>query len=54
MVTQDFVGDTRTSILDANTGIALNDNIVKVVYGYDNETGYSTKSVDLIEYADTL
>ena len=54
LVSQDFVGDTRTSIFDANAGIALNDNFVKVVSWYDNEMGYSTKIVDLIEYAATL
>tara|TARA_B110000238_G_scaffold161653_1_gene175727 strand:+ start:1910 stop:2911 length:1002 start_codon:yes stop_codon:yes gene_type:complete len=54
IVSQDFVGDTRTSIFDANAGIALNDNFVKVVSWYDNEMGYSTKIVDLIEYAATL
>lgn len=54
LVSQDFVGDTRTSIFDANAGVALNDNFVKVVSWYDNEMGYSTKIVDLIEYADTL
>ncbi|WP_298767491.1 type I glyceraldehyde-3-phosphate dehydrogenase [uncultured Polaribacter sp.] len=54
VVSQDFVGDTRTSIFDAKAGIALNDNFVKVVSWYDNEMGYSTKIVDLIEYADTL
>ena len=54
IVSQDFVGDTRTSIFDANAGIALNDNFVKVVSWYDNEIGYSTKIVDLIEYADAL
>ncbi|WP_026777537.1 type I glyceraldehyde-3-phosphate dehydrogenase [Polaribacter sp. Hel_I_88] len=54
VVSQDFVGDTRTSIFDAKAGIALNDNFVKVVAWYDNEMGYSTKIVDLIEYADTL
>ena len=54
IVSQDFVGDTRTSIFDANAGIALNDNFVKVVSWYDNEIGYSTKIVDLIEYAASL
>ena len=54
IVSQDFVGDTRTSIFDANAGIALNDNFVKVVSWYDNEIGYSTKIVDLIEYTATL
>jgi glyceraldehyde 3-phosphate dehydrogenase len=54
VVSQDFVGDTRTSIFDVKAGIALNDNFVKVVSWYDNEMGYSTKIVDLIEYAATL
>lgn len=54
VVSQDFVGDTRTSIFDAKAGIALNDNFVKIVSWYDNEIGYSTKIVDLIEYAATL
>ena len=54
LVSQDFVGDPRTSIFDAKAGIALNDNFVKVVSWYDNEMGYSTKIVDLIEYAATL
>ncbi|MCL4151646.1 UNVERIFIED_CONTAM: hypothetical protein GTU68_019006 [Idotea baltica] len=54
VVSQDFVSDTRTCIFDANAGIALSDNFVKVVAWYDNEMGYSTKIVDLIEYADTL
>ena len=51
VVSQDFVGETRTSVFDAGAGIALNDNFVKVVSWYDNEMGYSTKIVDLIEYA---
>ena len=54
LVSQDFVGDTRTSIFDANAGIALNDNFVKVVSWYDNEMGYSTKLIDLVEYAASL
>lgn len=54
LVSQDFVGDTRTSIFDAKAGIALNDNFVKVVSWYDNEMGYSTKIVDLIEYSASL
>jgi glyceraldehyde 3-phosphate dehydrogenase len=54
VVSQDFIGDTRTSIFDANAGIALSDNFVKVVSWYDNEIGYSTKIVDLIEYSASL
>ncbi len=54
VVSQDFIGETRTSVFDANAGIALTDNFVKVVSWYDNEIGYSTKIVDLIEYSATL
>lgn len=49
VVSQDFIGDTRTSIFDAKAGIALNDHFVKVVSWYDNETGYSSKLIDLVE-----
>lgn len=54
VVSQDFIGDTRTSVFDANAGVALTDNFVKVVAWYDNEIGYSTKIVDLIEYSASL
>jgi glyceraldehyde 3-phosphate dehydrogenase len=48
VVSQDFLGDARTSIFDAKAGIALNDNFVKVVAWYDNEWGYSNKLIDLV------
>lgn len=54
VVSNDFVGDSRTSIFDAKAGISLNDNFVKVVSWYDNEWGYSNKVVDLICYMDTV
>jgi len=54
LVSQDFVSDERTSIFDANAGLALNDNFVKIVSWYDNEMGYSSKIVDLVEYAASL
>jgi len=50
VVSSDFIGDARTSIFDAKAGIALTDTFVKVVSWYDNEWGYSSKVVDLIEY----
>ncbi|MFI3282303.1 MAG: type I glyceraldehyde-3-phosphate dehydrogenase [Rikenellaceae bacterium] len=49
VVSTDFTGDARTSIFDADAGIALNDNFVKVVSWYDNEWGYSNKVIMLIE-----
>ncbi len=48
VVSSDFLGDPRTSIFDAQAGIALNDNFVKLVSWYDNEWGYSNKVVDLV------
>jgi glyceraldehyde 3-phosphate dehydrogenase len=49
VVSQDFIGDARTSIFDAKAGIALNDHFVKVVTWYDNEWGYSNKLIDLVQ-----
>ncbi len=49
VVSQDFIGDARTSIFDAKAGIALNDQFVKVVSWYDNEWGYSCKLIDLVQ-----
>ena len=54
VVSQDFVGDVRTSIFDAGAGIELNSKFFKVVSWYDNETGYSNKLVDLAEHAASL
>lgn len=50
VVSQDFVHDVRTSIFDAQAGIALNDRFVKLVSWYDNEWGYSNKVVELIKH----
>lgn len=50
VVSQDFVGDARTSVFDAGAGISLNDHFVKVVSWYDNEWGYSSKLVDLAQH----
>ena len=46
----DFTHEERTSVFDADAGISLNDNFVKLVSWYDNEWGYSCKVVDLVEY----
>jgi glyceraldehyde 3-phosphate dehydrogenase len=54
VVSNDFVGDKRTSIFDAGAGISLSPNFVKVVSWYDNEMGYSAKVVELIEYMDSV
>ena len=50
VVSTDFNGEVLTSGFDAKAGIALNDNFVKLVSWYDNETGYSHKVLDLIAH----
>lgn len=50
VVSTDFNGEKLTSVFDAKAGIALNDNFVKLVSWYDNETGYSNKVLDLISH----
>jgi glyceraldehyde 3-phosphate dehydrogenase len=50
VVSMDFRSDPRSSIFDAKAGIELNSNFFKVVSWYDNEWGYSTRVVDMIEY----
>ena len=50
VVSNDFIGETCTSVFDANAGIALTDTFVKVVTWYDNEIGYSNKVLDLASY----
>jgi glyceraldehyde 3-phosphate dehydrogenase len=47
VVSQDFVSDSRTSIIDAKAGIGLNSTFFKLVSWYDNEYGYSSKLIDL-------
>ena len=47
VVSQDFVSDTRTSIIDSKAGIGLNSTFFKIVSWYDNEYGYSSKLIDL-------
>lgn len=50
VVSSDFIGDTRSSIFDANAGIALNDHFVKLISWYDNEYAYSHRVIDLALY----
>ncbi|MFV0314966.1 MAG: type I glyceraldehyde-3-phosphate dehydrogenase [Anaerotignum sp.] len=54
VVSSDFLTDAHTSIFDAQAGIALNDNFVKLVSWYDNEWGYSNKALDLIIHMDKI
>ena len=50
VVSGDFVGDPCTSIFDAREGIELNNKLFKLIAFYDNEYGYSSKTLDLIRY----
>ena len=50
VVSQDFIGDKRTSIFDASAGMGLNSNFFKIISWYDNECGYSTKLLDLAKH----
>ena len=50
VVSQDFIGDKRTSIFDANAGMELNSKFFKIISWYDNECGYSNKLLDLSKH----
>ena len=54
VVSQDFIGDARTSIFDAEAGIELNENFFKIISWYDNECGYSNKLIDLAKHVNNL
>lgn len=48
VVSTDFNGEELTSIFDVKAGLSLNKNFVKLISWYDNETGYSSKVLDLV------
>ena len=54
VVSSDFIGDSRTSIFDKKAGIMLSPTFVKLISWYDNEWGYSTKCVEIIEHIASL
>ncbi len=54
VVSQDFIGDPRTSIFDAGAGMELNANFFKIITWYDNECGYSNKLIDLAKHINAL
>ncbi len=49
VVATDFRGETRTSVFDADAGIALDGTFVKLVSWYDNEWGYSNKCLEMVK-----
>ncbi|MDB4063468.1 type I glyceraldehyde-3-phosphate dehydrogenase [Flavobacteriaceae bacterium] len=54
VVSQDFIGDVRTSIFDAGAGMELNSRFFKIISWYDNECGYSNKLIDLAKHINNL
>ncbi|RJS60428.1 type I glyceraldehyde-3-phosphate dehydrogenase [Bacillus sp. PK3_68] len=50
LVSRDYNGSTASSTIDALSTMVLEDNMVKVLSWYDNETGYSNRVVDLVDY----
>lgn len=54
VVSQDFVGEKRTSVFDKDAGIMLSPTFVKLVSWYDNETGYSNKLTDMLIHSASL
>jgi len=50
VVSQDFIGETLSSVFDATAGISLTDTFAKVVSWYDNEVGYSNRVLDLVAH----
>ena len=54
VVSQDFVGDIRTSVFDSGAGMELNSKFFKIISWYDNECGYSNKLIDLAKHINQL
>ena len=48
LVSSDLIGEKRSSVVDLSGSICLNENFIKLLSWYDNETGYSNRMVDLI------
>jgi glyceraldehyde 3-phosphate dehydrogenase len=46
LVSSDIIGDTHSSIVDAESTMVLRDRVVKILSWYDNEWGYSARLVD--------
>jgi glyceraldehyde 3-phosphate dehydrogenase len=54
LVSSDYIGDSRSSIFDANYTKVMNGNFIKVCGWYDNEWGYSTRLTDLVNRLGTV
>ena len=53
LVSSDYKGDTRSSIIDTLSTMMVGDKFVKIVTWYDNEWGYSCRVADLVKYVAT-
>lgn len=53
LVTVDYIGDPRSSIIDGLSTMVIGDNMAKIVSWYDNEWGYSNRLVDLAYYVES-
>ena len=53
LVSSDYKGDTRSSIIDTLSTMMVGDKFVKIVTWYDNEWGYSCRVADLVRYVAT-
>ncbi len=53
VVSSDFISSPYSAIFDKGAGIALNDTFFKLIAWYDNETGYSTRVIDLLRFIAT-
>ena len=54
VASQDFIGDSRTSIFDSLAGMQLNKSFFKIISWYDNECGYSSKLIDLARHINQI
>ena len=52
IVSNDLLGESCTSVFDAQAGMALNEKFMKLVAWYDNEWAYSCKCIDLMRHMD--
>ena len=50
LVSMDFKGDERSSIIDGPSTMVAGENLLKVIAWYDNEWGYSCRVADLAAY----
>ena len=50
LVSVDYKGDERSSIVDGLSTLSMGDKMFKILSWYDNEWGYSARTVDLVKY----